>query len=305
MENDKIIKDYNKVKYLDTPKNNNNLWDKYIHEKTQSIEQFMNINISSKEIPIIPNHKEFVILYFSKKSLEQLNDKQILVITECLRSMFNVSALIGKNYDVINEIDKLKKTCTSGGFWKTILSPLNKYIIGDGKRKLNDHEQYSAEIILEALSPENVIITSWISKIDTEDQDKIIAIIDNDIYNKGTQFVFGATKMNGNESVISTYYLKDNALLLKIILHEFGHSIGIEHCKKHTCLFNGIISLEELENHPIAPCLECCAKIAFATGRTLIKQLISINNVAVGIDHIVKSLEILNRDLVGEIANNL
>lgn len=74
--------------------------------------------------------------------------------------------------------------------------------------------------------------------------------------------------------IISTYYLENEPLrLLKLLIHEFGHSIGIEHCSENFCVFMGIACIEDLDDHCIFPCVECCCKIAFATNRNLKEQL--------------------------------
>jgi len=283
MINSEIVKNYKKIEHIDTAKNNDNLWDKYIREKSQSIEDYINMED-------LPNHNESVILCISEKCNEQLDKIQVDTIINYLNTMFNVNVQIGEPFNVTNKINELKKECV--GFW----SWLNKYIIGNGKRKHKqiNHEQFNTDVILNAIHPQKVHIVSFTEKIITQREDKILVILDDDIYSAGTSFVFGATTMNGNESVVSTYHLKDNSWLLKILLHEFGHSLGIEHCKQHTCVFNGIISFEELKMHPIIPCLECCAKIAFATNRTLIDQLTQVNNIVRNIDHIIKGIEILN-----------
>jgi predicted Zn-dependent protease len=137
---------------------------------------------------------------------------------------------------------------------------------------------------------------------------KCIVLTKKDLYDSETAFVFGLTEINGDISLVSTYHFpsedpKSKLRQLKILTHEFGHTLGIEHCTSHKCILGGIMSFEELDSHPLLPCLEDCAKIAFACGRTLRQQLQSIitacnelqleNEIPHEYDRILRAIELL------------
>lgn len=88
---------------------------------------------------------------------------------------------------------------------------------------------------------------------------EVIGITTNDIYQvtethylkegKSHSFVFnksilGLGYMNSNACIISTYKLTSpdkkllNNRLRKVVLHEMGHNLGLEHCSNDSCLMS-------------------------------------------------------------------
>jgi archaemetzincin len=53
---------------------------------------------------------------------------------------------------------------------------------------------------------------------------------------------------------------------LKLITHETGHALGLEHCVFYRCLMNGVRSLGEVDPQPPHLCPICLAKLQAALG---------------------------------------
>jgi len=47
----------------------------------------------------------------------------------------------------------------------------------------------------------------------------------------------------------------------KILVHEVGHELRLQHCTKAPCVMNGVISMNELDRHPFELCPYCLEKI--------------------------------------------
>lgn len=50
---------------------------------------------------------------------------------------------------------------------------------------------------------------------------------------------------------------------LKVVVHETGHTFGLEHCVVHACTMNGSNSLAETDGQPLHLCPECLRKLAW------------------------------------------
>lgn len=91
------------------------------------------------------------------------------------------------------------------------------------------------------------------------DGDKIIGITDADIYIPILTFLFGEAQLGGRVALVSTYRLKnqfyglpaDSNLLyervLKEILHELGHTMGLIHCSDFECVMNSSTYVENID----------------------------------------------------------
>jgi archaemetzincin len=53
---------------------------------------------------------------------------------------------------------------------------------------------------------------------------------------------------------------------LKVVTHETGHMLGLEHCIERLCLMNGSNHLTEMDRQPLHMCPTCLAKVGYATG---------------------------------------
>jgi archaemetzincin len=53
---------------------------------------------------------------------------------------------------------------------------------------------------------------------------------------------------------------------LKVVVHEAGHTFGLEHCVEFRCTMNGSNSLEETDAQPLCLCPTCLRKLAWNRG---------------------------------------
>lgn len=82
-----------------------------------------------------------------------------------------------------------------------------------------------------------------------------ILIVGDDLYAPGMNFVFGQA-LAKEAAVLSTSRLKKDELIAKEIVHEFGHLIGLRHCKNR-CVMEYSNSLPEAEDKPKEFCASC------------------------------------------------
>ncbi len=78
--------------------------------------------------------------------------------------------------------------------------------------------------------------------------DKILGIVDVDIYSPGWEFIFGEAEINSDTAIISLFLLKpehiskgnDDTLFekraVKEAIHELGHLYGHGHCLNNKCV---------------------------------------------------------------------
>jgi archaemetzincin len=102
----------------------------------------------------------------------------------------------------------------------------------------------------------------------------VIGITEKDLYSEGLNFVFGEASLNRRCGVYSLvrYQTKDDALLtrrgLKLLAHESGHILSIEHCVTYHCVMQGANSLREDDSHPMHLCPIDLQKVLWNTGTT-------------------------------------
>lgn len=258
---DKIVTDYNSVRHLDTPidEPKESEWIFYIKEEPQSLDSYIK--------SIQPNNKSRVLLRLDKDYLIYSSEH----IIKWLNEIYNTQIVVSDTIDINATPSTISNLISQCG-WKGLLFAPIAYLGISYMRKRNlsqiGHVQYRGNFIM---------VQATIDIKDTP-LTKCIVLTNKDIYDDGTSFVFGLSEMNGDISLVSTYYfpqedIRSKLRLLKIITHEFGHTLGIEHCTSHKCIFGGVMSLNQLDSHPLLPCLEDCAKIAHACGKTLRQQL--------------------------------
>jgi archaemetzincin len=126
-------------------------------------------------------------------------------------------------------------------------------------------KQFSASKILKRIKDE-VLMKEYF---------RILAILDEDIYSKNYNFVFGSANIKSGVALISikrlreefykettTLYRKhetkediDNRIL-KEAIHELGHTFGLKHCK-NLCVMQFSDSLKETDDKPSKFCITC------------------------------------------------
>lgn len=104
------------------------------------------------------------------------------------------------------------------------------------------------------------------------DGDKNIAITAKDLYYRRRNYVFGLAYLDGNASVVSTYRLQTSSdggfsnksageifadRVRKEVIHEMGHTFGLEHCDNHRCVMNFSPTVREVDVKEETLCGSC------------------------------------------------
>jgi archaemetzincin len=99
--------------------------------------------------------------------------------------------------------------------------------------------------------------------------EKIILIVDVDLYIPVLTFVFGEAQLNGVAAIVSTHRLRnqfyglpeDDALMQarvqKEVVHELGHTFGLYHCRQFECVMRSSTYVEEIDLKQVRPCDSC------------------------------------------------
>jgi archaemetzincin len=99
-----------------------------------------------------------------------------------------------------------------------------------------------------------------------------VGLCEEDLWSGDLNFVFGVATLRRRTGVYSlARYGGDGeaAFLrrtLKVLAHETGHILGMEHCVRWECVMNGSNSLAETDRAPAFPCPECHGKLRWNTG---------------------------------------
>jgi archaemetzincin len=109
------------------------------------------------------------------------------------------------------------------------------------------------------------------------DADKVLGIVDKDIFVEGLNFVFGLSEINGKNCIISTFRLKPEFYgkkneklfrerVLKEAVHELGHSFGLVHCSNKKCVMSFSNSIAEVDEKGESFCEKCAKAIKLKKG---------------------------------------
>jgi len=104
--------------------------------------------------------------------------------------------------------------------------------------------------------------------------DRVLGVVDVDIFAPGLNFVFGQADISGKRALISLQRLRqefyglprDESVfgerVLKEAVHEVGHTYGLRHCPDPTCVMHFSNSLPDTDLKGCNLCLICQEKIS-------------------------------------------
>ncbi|MBM4315780.1 MAG: archaemetzincin family Zn-dependent metalloprotease [Deltaproteobacteria bacterium] len=115
--------------------------------------------------------------------------------------------------------------------------------------------------------------------------EKILGVLDVDLFIPILTFVFGEAQLKGIGAVVSTHRLhnrfyglpEDSELttdrLLKEAVHELGHTFGLVHCLQPKCVMNASTYVEHIDQKSSEFC-PLCEKRVHADRRSPVKRIL-------------------------------
>jgi len=125
-------------------------------------------------------------------------------------------------------------------------------------------KQYRSDIILDVVSREAEKEKTF---------DRVLGIIDTDVFVPGLNFVFGEAECPGKAALISLWRLRPefygkppNVELfvrrsVKEAIHELGHTLGLKHCSNPFCVMYFSNSIFETDRKQGLFCNKCFLKV--------------------------------------------
>ena len=115
-------------------------------------------------------------------------------------------------------------------------------------------------------------LLSRLRRIKREAGDKVLGIVDVDLYSPGFDFVFGEAEIASGVATLSLHRLRpgsydspaDESLFYeraaKEAVHELGHLYGLGHCPNRRCVMSFSTNLSKVDRKRGAFCPECTAE---------------------------------------------
>jgi len=105
--------------------------------------------------------------------------------------------------------------------------------------------------------------------------EKRVAVVDVDLYIPVLTYVFGEAQLSGSAAIVSSFRLanpsyglpRDDRLLdqrlVKEIVHELGHTLGLYHCRQFECVMRSSTYVEEIDFKRETFCASCRAQLGW------------------------------------------
>lgn len=99
-----------------------------------------------------------------------------------------------------------------------------------------------------------------------------VGLTDDDLFSGDLNFVFGVGSIQDRVGVYSLHRYGGNGdkkfleRALKVMSHEMGHILSIQHCIEYECVMNGSNSLSETDEQPIHLCPTDLRKVVWNVG---------------------------------------
>jgi len=115
------------------------------------------------------------------------------------------------------------------------------------------------------------------------DAEKILGVLDVDLFIPILTFVFGEAQLKGIGAAVSTHRLHNRFYglpenreattdrLLKEAVHELGHTFGLIHCSQPKCVMNSSTYVENIDQKPAELCPLCQKNIKVEKSGTVNK----------------------------------
>jgi len=164
------------------------------------------------------------------------------------------------------------------------IGDIDNNVLEELKERLNQTFGCPVEITPEAIELEPAYdskrqqylaseLLAGLKKSGVTKEEKILSIVDIDLYAPGLNFIFGQADMTSGIALISLCRLRqefyglppDNDLFLdraaKEAVHELGHTFGLEHCKNARCVMHFSNSLADTDLKQAIFCSKCRPKL--------------------------------------------
>lgn len=104
-------------------------------------------------------------------------------------------------------------------------------------------------------------------------EDKLIGIVDVDLFIPVLTFVYGEAQLNGRCAVVSSFRLRNELYgmpanegifrerIEKECVHEVGHVFGLVHCRGFECVMRSSTYVEEIDLKPAVLCASCDVRL--------------------------------------------